>query len=517
MSRYLLKFKLDSPSVRSIFGDKLRDIYHLPDLKDTNIKNKEAKNIYTSLFRNLEISKANDKSVSNTQESLPSGFAVVEGEEIMCSYEDSDVQTYKLFGMDVGEDFCSYVKSYSGSFQVYNLYNPDWILSLNIKVRRSDNTFISDNLVSEVANSVFGSSAGYDIARAVATAMKCGGLYQMQKEIDSNDSSRTVQEILGSSIFSDIVRAYTEDNSSEDNNTVLPDSVVYNIVKSKDEVIRDSKGDLGGNDVPLIVLKYLFTYWGIVADNYARIKGALGTIDTLSYIMRLQLGDKKFFKDFRDCYEIYENDESSLDNEDFSSAKLLDKVTSSVSVSFGGISINIPYYDYPINCPAFEALKNIDITSSFRDVMESNVDMYDTFDLVDTIDMSDEEVQAMANIDALRYMDNGESTFNISSYDMSNEEERSLFFESAIKTYDKKLKVYKPEKNNAVVNSLFDVIERGSLESLKLMPVSDTVDGSDNVVNLTGTELQLQADKKVLRRVLMLVSKLSAKLLKQFL
>ena len=149
--------------------------------------------------------------------------------------------------------------------------------------------------------------------------------------------------------------------------------------------------------------------------------------------------------------------------------------------------------------------------------MESNVDMYDTFDLVDTIDMSDEEVQAMANIDALRYMDNGESTFNISSYDMSNEEERSLFFESAIKTYDKKLKVYKPEKNNAVVNSLFDVIERGSLESLKLMPVSDTVDGSDNVVNLTGTELQLQADKKVLRRVLMLVSKLSAKLLKQFL
>ena len=114
-------------------------------------------------------------------------------------------------------------------------------------------------------------------------------------------------------------------------------------------------------------------------------------------------------------------------------------------------------------------------------------------------------------------MDNGESTFNISSYDMSNEEERSLFFESAIKTYDKKLKVYKPEKNNAVVNSLFDVIERGSLESLKLMPVSDTVDGSDNVVNLTGTELQLQADKKVLRRVLMLVSKLSAKLLKQFL
>ena len=196
---------------------------------------------------------------------------------------------------------------------------------------------------------------------------------------------------------------------------------------------------------------------------------------------------------------------------------MLDKVTSPVSVSFGGISINIPYYDYPINCPAFEALKNIDITSSFRDVMESNVDMYDTFDLVDTIDMSDEEVQAMANIDALRYMDNGESTFNISSYDMSNEEERSLFFESAIKTYDKKLKVYKPEKNNAVVNSLFDVIERGSLESLKLMPVSDTVDGSDNVVNLTGTELQLQADKKVLRRVLMLVSKLSAKLLKQFL
>lgn len=91
MSRYLLKFKLDSPSVRSIFGDKLRDIYHLPDLKDTNIKNKEAKNIYTSLFRNLEISKVNDKSVSNTQESLPSGFAVVEGEEIMCSYEDSDV------------------------------------------------------------------------------------------------------------------------------------------------------------------------------------------------------------------------------------------------------------------------------------------------------------------------------------------------------------------------------------------------------------------------------------------
>lgn len=517
MSRYLLKFKLDSPSVRDVFGEKLNDIYHLPDLKDTNIKNKDAKVLYSSLCSNLQLSKANDKPVSHTQDSLPDGFAVVEGEEIMCSYEDTDISTYKLFGMDIGEDFCSYVKSYSGSFQVYSLYNPDWILSLDIKVRRSDDTFISSELVKEVANSVFNSSDGYDIARAVATAMKCGGLYQLQKEIDGDDKSRTVQEILGSSIFSDIIRAYTEGSSSDSNNAPLSDSIVYNIVKSKDEVIRDAKGDLNGNDVPLIVLKYLFTYWGIVADNYSRIKGALGTVDTLSYIMRLQLGDKKFFKGFRDCYEIYENDESSLDNEDFSNAKLLDKNVSPVSVSFGGISINNPYYDYPINCPAFEALKNIDNVNTFRDIMESNVEMYDTFDLVDAVDMSDEEVQAMANIDALRYMDSGESTFNVSSYDMSNEEERSLFFESAIKTYDKKLKVYKPEKNNAVVNSLFDVIERGSIESLKLVSVADDTDGRANVVNLTGTELQLQADKKVLRRVLVLVSKLSAKLLKQFL
>jgi len=264
-----------------------------------------------------------------------------------------------------------------------------------------------------------------------------------------------------------------------------------------------------------VALKYLFYYWGTVAGLYSRVKVVLGSLDTLTYIARLQLGDTEFFARYKTIYEFRGMDES----EEFDIAPELSEQPA-VGFSLSGIVKTHAYTDYLATKSASDIMLNMDninYLSEFTDILVSNVDDYDQNSLGDNTVLSDEELQALSNIDALRYMTSGDSSLNPSAYDLSDKDERDLYFDSVVRTYDKKFKAYKPTKDTPIVDSLLDTVEKGTINSLNLIARDAEDDGVTDIISLTGTELQIDADKKMLRRILMLVHKLSTKLLKKFL
>lgn len=516
MSTYLVRYRLNSQVFKDVFGDDLTSVFGLPDLKQTNIKDKKAKDIYSTLLTQSKLYNVNATPISDVFGKLEDRYGLAEGSEACCVYMDRQVDTYKFLGMDIADDFCAYIKTYSGSIRVESLYNRDLILKSCCDFNKGTSK-ISRNKAMEIADDVFSENGvGYDIARAVVTALKCGGAYSIASGIKklNIDSTEDAVSFLSKSVLGDIVRNYTGDVSSQPADSVF-DSIVYNIVKDKVNVQTMASSDESVDDVVFVALKYLFYYWGTVAGLYSRVKVVLGSLDTLTYIARLQLGDTEFFARYKTIYEFRGMDES----EEFDIAPELPEQPA-VGFSLSGIVKTHAYTDYLATKSASDIMlnmDNIDYLSEFTDILVSNVDDYDQNSLGDNTVLSDEELQALSNIDALRYMTNDDSSLNPSAYDLSDKDERDLYFDSVVRTYDKKFKAYKPTKDTPIVDSLLDTVEKGTINSLNLIARDAEDDGVTDIISLTGTELQIDADKKMLRRILMIVHKLSTKLLKKFL
>lgn len=518
MSTYLVKYRLDSKVFKDVFGDNLTSVFDLPELKETNIKNKKAKDIYETLLSQSRLYNVNSTPISDLFVKLDKQYGLSEGSEVCCVYTDKQVDTYKFLGMDVSDDFNVYIKTYSGSIRVESLYSRDLILNSNCEFDRGQTKGkISRGRAKEIANEVFSENGmGYDIARAVATALKCGGAYSLASGVKKMGISSTedAMGLLSKSVLADIVRNYTGDKGSSTENDVF-DSIVYNIVKSKVNVQNMAVFDETVDDIVFVTLKYLFYYWGTIAGLYSRVKVVLGSLDTLSYIARLQLGDTDFFSQYKNMYEFREMHPS----EEFDNATELAEQPA-VGFSLSGIVKTHAYTDYLAIKGASDIMLNIDSAEAFKnfnDILISNVDNTDQNSLGDIETLSNEELQALANIDALRYMTSDDSSLNPSAYDLSDKDERDLYFDSVVRTYDKKFKAYKPVKDTGIVNSLLDTVESGTINSLELITRDAEDDGITDVISLTGTELQIDTDKKMLRRILMLVHKMSTKLLKKFL
>lgn len=516
MSTYLVRYRLNSQVFKDVFGDDLTSVFDLPDLKQTNIKDKKAKDIYSTLLTQSKLYNVNATPISDVFGKLEDQYGLAEGSEACCVYMDRQVDTYKFLGMDIADDFCAYIKTYSGSIRVESLYNRDLILKSRCDFNKGTSK-ISRNKAMEIAEDVFSENGvGYDIARAVVTALKCGGAYSIASGIKklNIDSTEDAVSFLSKSVLGDIVRNYTGGVSSQPADSVF-DSIVYNIVKDKVNVQTMASSDESVDDVVFVALKYLFYYWGTVAGLYSRVKVVLGSLDTLTYIARLQLGDTEFFARYKTIYEFRGMDES----EEFDIAPELPEQPA-VGFSLSGIVKTHAYTDYLATKSASDIMlnmDNIDYLSEFTDILVSNVDDYDQNSLGDNTVLSDEELQALSNIDALRYMTSDDSSLNPSAYDLSDKDERDLYFDSVVRTYDKKFKAYKPTKDTPIVDSLLDTVEKGTINSLNLIARDAEDDGVTDIISLTGTELQIDADKKMLRRILMLVHKLSTKLLKKFL
>ena len=518
MSTYLVKYKLDSEVFKDVFGDNLTSVFDLPELKETNIKNKKAKDIYETLLSQSRLYNVNSTPISDLFVRLDKQYGLSGGSEVCCVYTDKQVDTYKFLGMDVSDDFNVYIKTYSGSIRVESLYDRELILNARCDFDRGQTKGkISRSRANEIANEVFSENGvGYDIARAVATALKCGGAYSLASGIKKLgiNSTEDAMGLLSKSVLADVVRNYTGDKTAKSDSDIF-DSIVYNIVKSKVQVQNLATSDEGVDDIVFIALKYLFYYWGTIAGLYSRVKVVLGSLDTLSYIARLQLGDTEFFAKYKNMYEFRDMHPS----EEFDNAAELPEQPA-VGFSLSGIVKTHAYTDYLPIKGVSDIMLNIDNISYFKnftDILVSNVDTYDQNSLGDIDVLSDEELQALSNIDALRYMTSDDSSLNPSAYDLSDKDERDLYFDSVVRTYDKKFKAYKPTKDTGIVTSLLDTVENGTINSLELITRDAEDDGITDVISLTGTELQIDSDKKMLRRILMLVHKMSTKLLKKFL
>ena len=123
-------------------------------------------------------------------------------------------------------------------------------------------------------------------------------------------------------------------------------------------------------------------------------------------------------------------------------------------------------------------------------------------------DLTPEEVQAVSNYDSLRNVDDDAKTC-IESYNMDDPDERALFLKSAIRSYERNFREYKPSNNYDVTEAMSNLIENG--ERFKDRIVSDSdyngEDSSVYVVTATNDELKLNVDKRSILRVAKLIDK----------
>ena len=114
----------------------------------------------------------------------------------------------------------------------------------------------------------------------------------------------------------------------------------------------------------------------------------------------------------------------------------------------------------------------------------------------------------MSNYDSLQNIDEDADTC-MDSYDMDDPEERGLYMKSAIRSYERNFKAYKPKENYDVTNAMSEMIERG--DRFRDRIVSDeTYDGEDTsvyVVTSKKDEIKLGIDKKTLLKVSKMLDK----------
>ncbi len=65
MSTYLVRYRLNSQVFKDVFGDDLTSVFDLPDLKQTNIKDKKAKDIYSTLLTQSKLYNVNATPISD--------------------------------------------------------------------------------------------------------------------------------------------------------------------------------------------------------------------------------------------------------------------------------------------------------------------------------------------------------------------------------------------------------------------------------------------------------------------
>ena len=136
-----------------------------------------------------------------------------------------------------------------------------------------------------------------------------------------------------------------------------------------------------------------------------------------------------------------------------------------------------------------------------------NIDAFDN-----PYDLTPSELQAVSNYDSLQNIDE-DAKVCVSSYNLNDPEERGLFLKSAIKSYEKNFREYKPENNYDVTTAMSDLIERG--ESFKDILVPETeYSGDGSVVGYITTDTPEMIEIKLTKQNLLKVSKLIGKTLK---
>lgn len=448
----------------------------------------DLKKEYDSYVQSAQLTKKSFDYLSN-------GNATYDGVKFDLKYEDGVPQTYKFLGMDIDSEFRAVIPFGDGYVVVEDMFNRDKIISnatntnrFNVEDLRSAREYIKN-----CSNSV---------PRKLVTAMKAGLLYDIYKEIkDSGSNDINVTHVKK---FADII-GNCMNEVSDDGTPLTYSSILLNLVhesnRNKEEILNAGRGDETSMGVTGIIVYMLFDFWVSVVGGYNSTYTALSCIDLWQSVYKKLIGEDEFNRRLKGCYDIIRED----------TGEIVERV-----VAFSGVSRNGDTHDANVfrssASSSLDSIKGLLNGNSYRvdldtinDVLVSEVQT-ENFD--NPFDLTIEELQAMSSYDCLQGVDEDASVC-MESYNMDDPEERAMFLRSAVKSYERNFKEYKPRSDYEVTEAMAEMIERG--DRFKDRIVSDNeYDGEDTsvyVVTSSNDELAINVNKRTLLKVSKLVNK----------
>lgn len=451
-----------------------------------------------------------NKALENTK--MPSNHVILDftnGFNCTLNYTDDVLRTYKFFGMDISDDFEAVIPFGNGHVVVGSLFNPD--LLKTILNEKGDKCLPSTRDIVQSLDAMD--------ARKIVTALKTGTLYSMAKNL--SDSLADVSDY--GTFLKDYAKKVGEDlvGTSDTSNITTYKSIILNLIHKKEEVVSSVNQGYSGADLDTIgqqVLSILMESWGTIMDGYARTRLALSSLDLWSYYGKLSMGEKAF------------ND--SLDKKHI--VNIMNPETGEVEdvgISFAGVTTNL------VMVGKYSEVKNLsnavkdfsqglfksDIGAMKRvpmlDLVQSMVSD-DDFDFgVDGLStLTLEESQAFAVLDTLRYTDE-DAEFSKETYDMTDPEQRGLYVRSAIKSYERNFKEFKPARSYDVTGEIANLVENVGVESVKLITIDKddpNVENEDDLITMTSKEVEIRVDIKSMKKAFALVRRSLDKVNKGF-
>lgn len=489
-------------------------------------KDKKVKDLYSdsyqnstySLMHSLVDNDCNDICFSDTSISNSS-----DNTSIKLKYSDEESKTFRFMGMDIDEDFNAVIKLATGRIIVSPLYNKNMLMTSISEMCRKGNLIDSEgkHLDSDVVLKQLAdlfSRLGEPFVRKVVTNMKEGSLYSFAKQIEEPDGEYKGYQ---SKFFSQVSKYISEEFGSLDTsnpNTLPFKSVIMNLVNGVEKEKLEATQDLGSNkDADLArfafcALCYMFKNIGMY---YCKVETEFGALDLWSNFNKKLIGDTEFNNRMK----------TSVTMKNMETGQNEDRI-----MSFSGVSIDTGIIGSSIdrkkNAESVSALARMlvagEIDSNNPVLTDKLIDgNTDLSDIDDTYGMSLEEIQALSVLDSLRYIDE-DAEVSRGSYDMNDPTQRGLFVKSAIRSYERNFKEFKPARNYDVTEALADMVERGDINS---NPVKNNKDKwlydeeTSNVSNFrtsSDNELLSQTNTKDLMRVMKLVDKFLKQVLDSF-
>lgn len=441
--------------------------------------------------------KSTIRALSNIREYMSKHNFTCSGTSFSCSfdYKRGVENTYKFLGMDINSDYQAVIPVGDGYVIVAEMFDSAKVISSDpYDLRRFDpqDINVANNLLKTCSAQVF---------RKLSTAMKTGALYDLYKSASKkSDRSVEISDLLPMiNLVKDEVQYGGDSEEKLSFNSILL-NLIHEAKKRDTEITGRSGDDSQYANVAVVMILKLFDYWNDVIKEYNGAHEVLSEVDLWQSIYKKFIGEDEFNRRARKCIN------------------LIDDSTGEVQrgmASVSGVARNGDLLDADtFRQSASNALTNLGRVVAGRtsieaddlnDLMLGNID-YEKFD--NPYDLTQEEVQAMSNYDSLQNIDEDADTC-MDSYDMDDPEERGLYMKSAIRSYERNFKAYKPKENYDVTNAMSEMIERG--DRFRDRIVSDeTYDGEDTsvyVVTSKKDEIKLGIDKKTLLKVSKMLDK----------
>lgn len=424
-------------------------------------------------------------------------------------YEPKIPHTYKFLGMDIDEDYRAVIPVGDGCVIVGNLYSTEDLLKIDKfhdDYRRFSERFSPED-VREADRIIKNSSS--EIARRLSTAMKSGALFSVYKK--ASDSMKDFIQVAELLPLVDSIKDYSKTNGAGSSALDFKSILLNLIHEAKNKIDKMTQDDNAGTSSVIIIIK-CFIYWNSILKKYNDIYKTLASIDLWQAQNKKMLGEDDFNKRVA-SKEVF---------------KIQDTNTFEVQPgipSISGIARNWDVADPNINREeAYDALSQLTKTiggkgrSDLSIVNDLMISCIDTEKFENPYDLTTEELQAVSNYDSLQYIDE-DANLCMESYNMEDPDERVLFIKSAIKSYERNFKDYKPKANYDVTEAMSDLIERGERFKSRIIDdaSSNEEDESTYVVTSTDKEIKLGFDKRNLLKVSKLIDKQITAIDKQFL